>query len=125
MILDHPKHVDRILAGMWGFYNSRDRNLANKIFDLIKNPEISKTYLKSSKVGDQKFLKEYVYDLVKEKSIAHDSYACFLYGSDPFPTKRVGNCFVGSPNDGCNPNSTFNECPAKCRPKDHQDWISC
>ena len=112
---------------MWGFYNSRDRNLANKIFDLIKNPKIANVYnknLTSPKGRDQHFLKDYVYPLVKNKSIVHDSFLCVRFGGDPFPTKRVGDCFLGSARV-CNPNSTFHQCPIKCRPKDHQEWTSC
>jgi hypothetical protein len=112
---------------MWGFYNSRDRNLANKIFELIKNPRIAYLYnknLASPKGKDQEFLTDYVYPLVKGRSIVHDSHLCVHYGGDPFPTKRVDNCFVATISL-CDANSTFYECPLKCRPNVHQDWTYC
>jgi hypothetical protein len=48
---------------MWGFYSSRNRQLANDIFNLIKNKDVSSQYnanLKSPKHGDQSFLSRYV-----------------------------------------------------------------
>ena len=48
---------------MWGFYNARSRQLANNIFNLIKNKEISSKFnanLKSPYDGDQHFLSEHV-----------------------------------------------------------------
>ena len=112
---------------MWGFYNSRNRNLANTIFDLIINPEIGSLYnqnLNSPRGQDQYFLRDYVYPLVKNDSIVHDSYFCHKLGGDPFPTQRVGNCFIGS-RLGCNETGIHFGCPSNCRPKDHQNWTTC
>ena len=85
---------------MWGFYNARNRIIANNIFELIKDNAISKQYngnFKSPKHADQSFLAKYVYPLVKSSMIVHDSYLCTSFGGEPFPTKRLGNCFIGSP----------------------------
>lgn len=77
------------------------------------------------KWSDQFFLRDYVYSLVKNDSLIHVSYLCAFYkDSIPFPTRRVGDCFVGQVGN-CNKNSTFIECPVECRPKGHKDWIYC
>ena len=94
---------------MWGFFRARDRNLAHKIFDLIRNPQIAASYngnLRSPKGADQSFLAHHVHPLIKDKSIIHDSFLCTSYGGGPFPTKRVGTCFIGSTGD-CNVTGNF------------------
>ena len=78
---------------MWGFYNSRDRYLANKIFSTMIDPNISKAFKKAK--SDQPFLAKYVYPLISNNSIMHDSYFCEKYGAKPFPSKRIGSCFIG------------------------------
>ena len=80
--------------------------------------------LKSPKGADQHFLTQHVYPFVKSNSIIHDSYLCTSYGGDGFPTKRIGNCFIGS-TEACNTTASFTECPKQCRPKEHQDWTTC
>jgi len=85
---------------MWGFYNSRDRITAYKIFDSILNVDIAKKFSKpknkNRKGADQEFLTKYVYPYLREQSIIHDSFLCASYGgAKAFPTKRVGDCFVG------------------------------
>ena len=84
---------------MWGFYNSRDFFMANSIFDLILNVNMAKKCsmrkCKNKYNGDQNFLKQYVYPKIKRRSTVHDSFKCALYGGEPFPTKRKGDCFVG------------------------------
>ncbi len=115
---------------MWGFFNSRDRILANKIFGLLINPLIAPNYNlnhSSPKGFDQYFLSSYVYLDIKKSSIIHDSYTCQSFkDSQPFPTKRHGNCFVGTSLDICDDKEpSFVSCPIQCRPKDHSDWTYC
>jgi hypothetical protein len=38
-----------------------------------------------------------VYPLVKSNAIVHDSYLCKSFGGGAFPTRRLGDCFIGSP----------------------------
>ena len=114
---------------MWGFRNKYDRDLANKIFGLIVNPNIAKHYnsdFKSPKGGDQNFLTDHVYKLVLKSHVSHDSYFCTRYErGKAFPDKRLGDCFVGNPYP-CNPlNSNLDKCPKECRPPDHLDWEYC
>ena len=130
MIIDHPQHRIEILGGMWGFYNLRDRNLSNFIFSLFANPKIAETYNKNytnPKGFDQYFLKDKVYKLIKFKSIIHDSYHCNKSGflGTPFPTRRIGDYFVGSKYDNYNSNRTFFECPVNCRPENNKNWTTC
>ena len=84
---------------MWGFANKRNRILANKIFNLIIDRNISlKDNHKKQNVynADQVFLAKEVYPLINSSSIVHDSYLCKVLGGEPFPTKRVGNCQIGN-----------------------------
>jgi hypothetical protein len=124
---DHPEHGTSILGGMWGFYNQRNRDLAKKIFKSILHPInslIYNFYENSPKNNDQIYLTRNVYHHIKYNSIVHDSFLCETYGGYPFPSKRFGNCFVGS-GGYCNQTNFFLECPLACRPPTHQDWIYC
>lgn len=111
---------------MWGFYNSKNKSLAERIFNLLVNKTLADEYKKlNDRWSDQFFLRDYVYGLIKNDSLIHDSYLCCFYkDSVSFPTKRVGNCFVGQIGN-CNLNSTSIKCPIECRPKAHLDWINC
>ena len=84
---------------MWGFYNNRDRSLADKIFSYLIDPTISAKFNTPNEankyLGDELFLKEYVYPLIKNNSISHDSYNCNQSAGKPFPSKRVGSCYIG------------------------------
>ena len=112
LLLDNPHHGTAILGGMWGFYNAKNRELSNKIFNLILNQQIALNYnLESRKGLDQYFLADKVYPLIKQEAVIHDSFLCLSYGdSQPFPTKRIGNCFIGAPG-GCNQTGIFYSCP--------------
>lgn len=114
---------------MWGFYNSRNRGLADNIFSKLKNPQIMNKYKNKNEKGyDQFFLADHVYHMIKAHSVIHDSFCCNEYkDSQPFPIQRIGNCFVGmrtNVNYDCR-NKTFYQCPSQCRLKSHQDWTSC
>lgn len=114
---------------MWGFYNARNRKLANHILDLIIHKNTSRIYNNnggSPKYFDQYFLAQYVSPLIYSNSIMHDSYLCHIWGGKPFPTKRKGDCFIGSPN-ACSEShyNPFFDCSILCRPPNHPDWIQC
>jgi hypothetical protein len=123
---------------MWGFFNEKNRKIARHIYNLIINKNIANQYNKNKNqhFSDQLFLRDYVYPVIKEISIIHDSYLCKSYQySIPFPTKRNGSCFIGAPlnpdqinNCIIKKNGTivnFYECPIECRPKEHKDWVFC
>jgi hypothetical protein len=113
---------------MWGFKNARDRKLAKRIFELALSKEIADRYnpnRNSPDFVDEEFLKDHVFSLIKDKSLVHDSFYCHHWGGNPWPTRRLGNCFVGKPGS-CDVNGTdFDECPVQCRPKEHTDWKTC
>jgi hypothetical protein len=128
---DHPQHFTHILGGMFDFNNERDRNLANHLFALMIDRRVSEVFnanCDSPKNNDQQFLSDYVYPLVVENSLIHDSYLCRSFpGSSPWPTRRLGDCFVGSTGE-CNESTTLLDyfvCPKKCRPKKHPEWVTC
>lgn len=97
------------------------------MFNLITNNLIATHYnpkRENAKGYDQFLLRDFFFKYSKKNSTTHDSYFCESLGGDPWPTKRQNGCFFGC--IGCCKND--NEamlCPAKCRPKDHQDWIYC
>ena len=115
---------------MWGFKNSLDRNLSNHLLKFILSKHLSFSYNIrniNKKGGDQEFLSRYVYPLIKSRSLIHDSFKCEKYEfSQPWPTKRLSDCYVGSPSN-CNESNkkSFYECPLNCRPKDHKNWTYC
>lgn len=79
---DHPAHTVPIMAGMWGV-----RNGLLKDMDVL----ISKYNKSDFWQVDQNFLKEIIFPLVVKTSTIHDEF----YQKTSFPTKRVGNEFVG------------------------------
>ncbi len=78
---------------MWGFYNRRNNNVANTIYDNLIDLQISCAHKKGNELGqDQIFPKKYIFPFIKYISMSHDSYFCEdtkLRTSDtrPFPTK--------------------------------------
>jgi hypothetical protein len=110
---DNPHHGTAILGGMWGYRkNELNLNLARKIFELMLNKQLALKYNFESRKGlDQFFLADHVYPLIKQDAVIHDSYLCLNYrDSQPFPTKRIGNCFVGAVG-GCNETGILFICP--------------
>ena len=82
---DHPYHGVPILRGMWGARNVKGiTHLANLFPDEYKD----------KKGCDQDFLGTIVYPQIRESACIHDSYNFFNDGTD-FPTRRIGNEFVG------------------------------
>ncbi len=115
---------------MWGFYNERDRQLGKEIFKQMMNKASNyhKSGTKTLRGPDQFFLTDHVYPLVKSRSIIHDSYTCKQFkDSQPFPTKRVGGCYVAIQEwDGlCIKNNKFPDCPVDCRPGEQKNWTLC
>ncbi|CAF0712424.1 unnamed protein product [Brachionus calyciflorus] len=125
---DNPAHTTEILGGMWGFKSALDRTKSNDVFNLIIDRNLTIAYNPggiSKKGYDQFFLTDHVYNRIKTTATIHDSFLCTRYpNTKAFPTKRVGNCFVGGVG-WCDPNRNFTICPRECRPGDHQDWESC
>ena len=83
---DHPYHNVPILGGMWGCRNGILSNI-RELVDRYNKGDFWQT--------DQNFLREVVYDKVKESSIIHDSYFNFEITKRLFPTKRINREFVG------------------------------
>lgn len=83
---DHPHHNTQILGGMWGCRNGILSNI-RELVDKYNKGDFWQT--------DQNFLREVVYDKVKESSIIHDSYFNIEKWKRPFPSNRVDKEFVG------------------------------
>jgi protein O-GlcNAc transferase len=79
---DHPYHGTPILGGMWGVKFPKLKDLT-KWIDSYTKGEFWQV--------DQNFLKEVVYDEVREDCIVHDEF----FENRPFPSKREGKEFVG------------------------------
>jgi hypothetical protein len=125
-----------ILEGMWGFYNKRNILISNKIYSLMINKEITKSYnFGNKKLVDQYFLRDHVFPLVKNDAIIHDSYNCERLGGNPFPSRRIGLCHIGQKifDSDCKTANDTNLffthrspiCPIECRPKEYLDWETC
>ncbi|CAF0866477.1 unnamed protein product [Brachionus calyciflorus] len=126
---DNNQHGTHILGGMWSFKNFKDRKLAKEIYDLVIDKNLSVKYKpngNSRKGYDQHFLSHHVYHRINMKSTVHDSYLCKRYpNSRPFPSKRIGDCFVGR-TGFCNESRVdYGRCPKECRPPNHLDWENC
>jgi hypothetical protein len=120
-------------GGLFDVNNSIDRNLSAEIFERIIDPTIAVAYNlnRTSRRGeDQHFLAKHVYPLIRNVSMYHDSFRCNETGGVPWPSKRKGNCFVGS-SLRCDPllrpldQDHAPSCPIECRPADHLDWSRC
>ena len=122
-------HTAPIMGGMWGLKTFMDRRIARHVFLLSVDYRISLKYnpqFKNLKGKDQDFLRDYVYKAIVSNSFVHDSYLCKSFSfANPWPSKREGNCFVGSPYICQRNSSNFYKCPLKCRPKIHTDWDFC
>ena len=118
-----------MLGGMWGFYNTRDRSLADQLYGQITNKEINRELAQLPNNRDQTFLKKYVHKFLRDRSVIHDSYCCAQFNdSVPFPTQRQGNCYIGSTarNLACLKEVSHLLCPIDCRPELHKkDWLFC
>ena len=82
---------------MWGFYNERNRTLANTLYQKLVNPDIAKIYKKNNKYGqDQVYPQKHLCPYLSKVTIEHDSYTCSIFNnSRPFPVRREGSCYVG------------------------------
>ena len=112
---------------MWGFKNYANKKLARQIYEKILDRNIAAYYKKMPKGSDQVFLEDHIYKMLRHESVIHDSHYCLHFrDSTPWPSKRKGNCFVGSFGSCDENNATnFKSCPIECRPKEHQDWEKC
>jgi len=123
---DHPAHGASMLGGTWGAKVVNQRKDFFLAFKKLFKDGIA--YLSRDKGGgwDQIALLRFVWPWAKHVLFSHDSYTCKKFsGTHPFPTKREtgpGN-FIGSA-VAIN-SSTDTECPEKCRPRNHLDWITC
>jgi hypothetical protein len=83
---DHPYHTALIMGGMWGCRNKILKNIKNLINEYVKGDFWQ---------VDQNFLKDIIYNKVKESSFIHDSYFNLEKNTVKFPNNRMNNEFVG------------------------------
>jgi len=127
---DNIVHGVPILGGLWGAAMRRARYKLFTIFEPMLIPSIAQLY---TETGDQRFLRDYVWNFVKNNALIFDSYFCQKLNGRPFLSQRPrGNCFLGCLRPCCNNiiENDFNvvplkPCPIECRPKEHLDWIYC
>lgn len=89
---DHPAHMATVLAGMWGC----TREIADRLSDKI--PDFSRLRPSNDyhEHVDQAWLEVNVWPMVAVHGLQHCSFWTKWYGrTEPFPTERVGNEFVG------------------------------
>jgi len=83
---DHPWHGAEILGGMWGVRG-----------DILKD---MKKMIEEYDMGDfwqvdQNFLKQKIYNIIKDDVMVHDEFHNYNINKKPFPSKREGKQFVG------------------------------
>ncbi len=122
-----------MMAGMWGFKVSEDKQMASYMFETITNSEIIKKEFNEHKkdVTDQVYLRDRIFKYALNSSIIHDSYV-FCNESEPWPTKRIDDCYVGCIHCDCQKGSQDHsqiepayKCREECRPEQHKDWLTC
>jgi hypothetical protein len=125
---DHHEHFQPILGGMWTAALYRNRLLFLDAFSVLLNKDVVKKYVS---VHDQTLLTEFVWPKVKHETLVFDAYSCQKHEGAyelPYPTQRDSrDCHIGCIKPCCN-NSTkiyMLECPEKCRPKEHPEWLYC
>ena len=126
---DSQFHKFAVLGGTWCFRTKKNISTSFKILKLIlSKASYRKLRNKTTdlKWEDQNILQKYVWPLIKNDSIQHDSYYCKLFpGSIPFPTQRnIDKAFVGCYKP-CGKVYPPKECPIKCRPEKHKNWTYC
>lgn len=90
---DHPAHHASVLAGMWGCSGSFAKTIADK----VPTPDTIRMSNDYHEHIDQGWLEINVGPHLRAKSLQHCSYWTDWFGpSEPFPTERVGNEFVGA-----------------------------
>jgi len=126
IIRDHPYHSIPILGGLWGIKINRERLLIKYISQYLLSPDIVQCY---SGEHDQTFLEDYLWphaNIYNRMTLEYDSFSCEKFpNSRPFPTRKESpTLFVGCRRSNCTADEHL-ECPKKCRPANHQDWIWC
>ena len=82
---DHPHHYYKILGGMWGYKNYKERlNIETKMHAFLKK----RNYV-FRRMDDMLFLDE-IYDMCQGKTLEHDQFFKFKY-SIPFPDDSYKN----------------------------------
>lgn len=137
---DSKQHMLPIMGGMWCFKPSANRPEGVKLLEeiLLKSDTTNRTKTSDGVVvgslstrEDQTILASTVWRAFRSKSLQHDAYHCeVFFDSQPFPSRRTGNLFVGCVrNCGASEISLNNNnryiCPKRCRPDNHKDWTYC
>jgi hypothetical protein len=126
---DHPAHFIEVLGSGWGVRlgpaGSKVRRLVVEAFrQAAKDPMFWAA--RRAYGPDQGFLKRYLWPWGKWSAVSHDSFSCQHFPrTSPFPTRRKEgeNNFVAAV--VLSRDVLREECPATCRPRDHQDWTHC
>ncbi|KAF2347326.1 hypothetical protein FHG87_021918, partial [Trinorchestia longiramus] len=87
---DHPHHKAVVLAGLWGAFNKYPALYSNARNKMLSQPaNYTEKY-------DQLLLASYLWPLVQDDVLEHDSYNCKDHpASKPFPTQREEWTYCG------------------------------
>ena len=123
---DHPVHSVEILGSAWGVrLRPIERSMMSAAFEAARSD--SMYWAPRYAYGpDQGFLKRYVWPWAKWSSISHDSYFCYKFPfTRPFPSQRPfedSNYVASIVHEH---DQLEVQCPERCRPKHHKDWLYC
>ena len=78
---------------MWGLRTKRNQTLSRFLFEKMIDRKINSIvnrFSNNTYFGDQKFLRFFMFPLIENDVLSHDSYACMKYRNvKPFPTRRL------------------------------------
>ncbi|CAG0904011.1 unnamed protein product [Darwinula stevensoni] len=118
---DHPAHHGPVFAGLWGAKVSQNRSFVH----YLGRKMVFESKTSDDEGLDQDLLRDVLWDEAREHFLVPASFTCdeFVGGETrPFPTRRDGGFWLGS---GTRYAPLVKECPLKCRPKVHPDWVYC
>jgi len=128
---DHPFHIDTVLGGLWG---GRNALVSNDTLLKQRNTLMNQSSLsyRNQKNSDQIILAIMLFPPNEPNQVvSYDAYFCEKWRNitmnRPFPTKRVGNEFLGDVElwGESGFRSALKKCPIRCRPDYGKLWCYC
>lgn len=122
---DHQFHSDVILAGLWAFKIYFNKTITNQLIKPLLTKSIINCY--QSNNSDQIFLFNFIWPIVKEQSLQHDSFHCQKYHlTKPFTLPKLSRTlFVGCRRPCLNHQHLPLPCPIKCLPVNYTNQYLC
>ncbi|XP_018008233.1 uncharacterized protein LOC108665936 [Hyalella azteca] len=120
---DHTQHTMPVVDGLWC---ARWTPTSAYRMAALRNILLQRSYASLDAQQTSKYLSDVLWPQIKLSGsvLQHDAYRCaeaLPESFKPWPSRREGNYHVGMREKL----AVSLECPAACRPIDHQDWTTC